>query len=100
MSGTRCTGVILAGGEATRYDGRPKGLESVGGLRIIDRVAAALGEVTDDLLLIANQQLFVPDVVERTVSAVEGFVTDGSLSVDVIDAAEQRVATLRRSITG
>ena len=53
-----------------------------------------------DLLLIANQQLFVPDVVERTVSAVEGFVTDGSLSVDVIDAAEQRVATLRRSITG
>ena len=54
MAGTRCTGVILAGGEATRYDGRPKGLESVGGLRIIDRVAAALGEVTDDLLLIAN----------------------------------------------
>ena len=54
MSGTRCTGVILAGGQATRYDGRPKGLELVGGLRIIDRVAAALGEVTDELLLIAN----------------------------------------------
>lgn len=54
MSGTRCTGVILAGGQATRYDGRPKGLELVAGLRIIDRVAAALGEVTDELLLIAN----------------------------------------------
>ncbi len=54
MSGARCTGVILAGGQATRYDGRPKGLETVGGLRIIDRVAAALGEVTDELLLIAN----------------------------------------------
>jgi beta-N-acetylhexosaminidase len=51
-----------------------------------------------DLLLIANQQLFVPDVVERTVTAIEGFVTDGSLPIDVIDAAEERVAALRRSI--
>ncbi len=53
-----------------------------------------------DLLLIANQQLFVPDVVERTITAIEGFVTDKSLSVDVIDAAEARVASLRRSIKG
>lgn len=50
----RCTGVILAGGVASRYGGRPKGLARVHGVRIIDRVAAALCEVTDDLLLIAN----------------------------------------------
>ncbi|MCE9600846.1 MAG: molybdenum cofactor guanylyltransferase [Gemmatimonadetes bacterium] len=50
----RCTGVILAGGGATRYGGLPKGLEQVGGARIIDRVAGALGAVTDGLLLIAN----------------------------------------------
>jgi molybdopterin-guanine dinucleotide biosynthesis protein A len=50
----RCVGVILAGGQAARYAGRPKGLERVGGIRIIDRVAAALRETTDDLLLIAN----------------------------------------------
>ncbi len=49
-----CTGVILAGGAATRYGGQPKGLERVGGMRIIDRVAEALRPVTDDLLLIAN----------------------------------------------
>ena len=49
-----CTGVILAGGAASRYGGLPKGLERVGGRRIIDRVAGALREVTDDLLLIAN----------------------------------------------
>ena len=49
-----CTGVILAGGAATRYGGLPKGLERVGGRRIIDRVAGALREVTDDLLLVAN----------------------------------------------
>jgi molybdopterin-guanine dinucleotide biosynthesis protein A len=48
------TGVILAGGQATRFGGRPKGLELVRGTRIIDRVATALREVTDDLLLVAN----------------------------------------------
>lgn len=51
---TVCTGVILAGGHATRYDGKPKGLERVAGERVIDRVARALRAVTDDLLLIAN----------------------------------------------
>lgn len=50
----RCTGVILAGGGATRFGGLPKGLERVGGRRIIDRVADALRAATDDLLLIAN----------------------------------------------
>jgi molybdopterin-guanine dinucleotide biosynthesis protein A len=49
-----CTGVILAGGLSARYGGLPKGLERVGGERIIDRVARALRAVTDDLLLIAN----------------------------------------------
>lgn len=49
-----CTGVILAGGQSSRYGGRPKGLERVHGERVIDRVAKALGPVTDSLLLIAN----------------------------------------------
>ena len=50
----RVTGVILAGGGATRYGGRPKGLERVGGERVIDRVASALARTADELLLIAN----------------------------------------------
>lgn len=49
-----CTGVILAGGAASRYGGLPKGLERVAGRRIIDRVAGALEAVTDALLLVAN----------------------------------------------
>jgi molybdopterin-guanine dinucleotide biosynthesis protein A len=49
-----CTGVILAGGQASRYGGLPKGLERVHGERVIDRVAKVLGAVTDSLLLIAN----------------------------------------------
>lgn len=50
----RCTGVILAGGAATRYGGRPKGLELVQGRRIVDRVVEALRPACDDLLLVAN----------------------------------------------
>ena len=53
-----------------------------------------------DLLLIANQQLFVSEIVARTIAVIEGFVADGTLPIDVIDAAEERVAALRRSITG
>jgi molybdopterin-guanine dinucleotide biosynthesis protein A len=49
-----CTGVILAGGQASRYGGRAKGLERVSGARVIDRVASVLSAETDALLLIAN----------------------------------------------
>lgn len=52
--GAACTGVILAGGRALRFGGLPKGLERVGGRRIVDRVATALAAAADDLLLIAN----------------------------------------------
>ena len=51
---SQCTGVILAGGQATRYGGRPKGLERVAGVRIIDRVAEALRGAADALLVISN----------------------------------------------
>lgn len=54
MTPRRCTGAILAGGRAVRMGGKPKGLETVGGRRIIDRVADALREATDDLVIISN----------------------------------------------
>jgi molybdopterin-guanine dinucleotide biosynthesis protein A len=48
-------GAILAGGGATRFGGRPKGLELVGGERILDRLVRVM---TDSLgqapLLVAN----------------------------------------------
>jgi molybdopterin-guanine dinucleotide biosynthesis protein A len=54
MRAGACSGVILAGGEARRYGGAAKGLERVGGRRIIDRVAQVLAAAADDLLLVAN----------------------------------------------
>jgi molybdopterin-guanine dinucleotide biosynthesis protein A len=50
----KCVGVILAGGGARRFGGQPKGLQVVEGARIIDRVAGALREAADELLLVAN----------------------------------------------
>ena len=74
MTARRCTGAILAGGRAVRMGGKAKGLESVGGRRIIDRVAEALREATDDLLIVSNDPAAsawlpgvraVPDVATR-----------------------------------
>lgn len=61
----KITGAILAGGRSTRYGGLPKGLERVHGVRIIDRVRAALEPVVDELLVIANDDAageWLPDV--------------------------------------
>lgn len=52
---------VLAGGAATRYDGKPKGLERVGGERILDRLVSALTAATGSPpLLVAN----APDAAE------------------------------------
>jgi len=71
MMASKCVGVILAGGGATRFGGLPKGLEVVDGMRIIDRVAAALRAASDELLLVANDpnaSAWLPGV--RTVADV------------------------------
>ncbi|HEY6853291.1 MAG TPA: molybdenum cofactor guanylyltransferase [Gemmatimonadales bacterium] len=48
-------GAVLAGGAASRYGGRPKGLMEVGGRRILDRVVDAVAAATGaPPLLVAN----------------------------------------------
>jgi len=47
-------GAIVAGGNAERFGGAPKGLEHVGGRRIIDRVATALRAVSSRVMIISN----------------------------------------------
>jgi len=50
-------GAILAGGTASRFGGQPKGLELVGGERIIDRVAQAVETATGQVpILVANAE--------------------------------------------
>jgi molybdopterin-guanine dinucleotide biosynthesis protein A len=82
-------GAILAGGGATRFGGKPKGLEVVGGERILDRLARvmtdALGEPP---LLVANAPdagSWCPDL--RTVpDARPGFGALGGIYTAVVAA--------------
>jgi molybdopterin-guanine dinucleotide biosynthesis protein A len=51
----RVRGAILAGGGATRFGGKPKGLELVGGERILDRLVQVMSSALGELpLLVAN----------------------------------------------
>lgn len=49
-----CTAAIIAGGDARRFGGRDKGALVIGEARIIDREIAVLREVTDHLVIVAN----------------------------------------------
>ena len=49
-----CVGVLLAGGAARRFGGQPKGLARLDGVRIADRVLAALRGASATQLVIAN----------------------------------------------
>jgi molybdopterin-guanine dinucleotide biosynthesis protein A len=55
MTTATMRGAILAGGGATRFDGRPKGLERVGGVRIVDRLERVIAEAIGERpFLVAN----------------------------------------------
>jgi molybdopterin-guanine dinucleotide biosynthesis protein A len=67
------TGVIVAGGTASRLGGIAKGLAEVGGLRIVDRVSSALASVSDSIVVATNATdaaqwvagaRIVPDILE------------------------------------
>jgi molybdopterin-guanine dinucleotide biosynthesis protein A len=81
---------VLAGGAASRYGGRPKGLVEVGGRRILDRVVDAVAWVIRDMpILIAN----VPDAstwrpeLDTIPDARPGFGTLGGIYTAVTAAS-------------
>ena len=54
MSKFQCSGVILSGGLAARYDGTEKALLQVGGVRILDRIYEIYRELFDEIILVTN----------------------------------------------
>jgi molybdopterin-guanine dinucleotide biosynthesis protein A len=52
-----CTGVILSGGLAKRFDGREKALLRVGEERILDKIYSIFIELFDDTILVTNSPL-------------------------------------------
>jgi molybdopterin-guanine dinucleotide biosynthesis protein A len=65
-----CTGIILSGGLATRYDGTDKAFLRVGGIRILDRIYRIYAQLFDEIILVTNSPekflewnlLIVPDL--------------------------------------
>ena len=49
-----CTGVILSGGLAARYDGTEKALLRVGGVRILDRIYDIYRALFEEIILVTN----------------------------------------------
>ena len=56
---------------------------------------AKVDATTDDILLIANQLVYEPEIVERTIDLVEGLVRDGRISEARIDASYARILRLK-----
>ena len=52
-----CTGVILSGGLARRFNGRKKALLQIGEERIIDKIYSIFKELFDDIILVTNTPL-------------------------------------------
>ncbi|MBA3017766.1 MAG: molybdenum cofactor guanylyltransferase [Proteobacteria bacterium] len=52
-----CTGVILAGGQSTRFSGTNKAFISVGGKRILDRIYEIFDSLFDEVILVANDPI-------------------------------------------
>ena len=50
-----CSGVILAGGLATRYGGENKAFLKVGGMQILDRLFDLFSELFDEIILVTNR---------------------------------------------
>jgi molybdopterin-guanine dinucleotide biosynthesis protein A len=57
MNGLDITGVVLAGGRATRWDGRDKGLIQVSGQPMISHVLDALAPQVEQVIISANRNL-------------------------------------------
>lgn len=49
-----CSGVILSGGLASRFEGTEKALLRVGGVRILDRIYDIYSELFEEIILVTN----------------------------------------------
>ncbi len=56
-----CSGVILAGGLATRCGGENKALLPLGGVPLIDRILEVYRHVFEDIILVTNEPLTLVD---------------------------------------
>ena len=52
-----CTGVILSGGNNSRFSGKNKAFARMGGLSILDRIYSALDGLFEEIILVSNDSV-------------------------------------------
>jgi molybdopterin-guanine dinucleotide biosynthesis protein A len=87
-------GAILGGGAASRFGGKPKGLERVGGERILDHLAGAIEQATGERpFLVANgpeATTWLPDL-EVVADVLPGRGSLGGIYTAVVHAVDRPV---------
>ncbi len=56
-----CTGVILAGGQNSRFSGRNKALLEIGGTRILDRICDVFADLFEEIIIVSNDPFSCAD---------------------------------------
>ncbi len=65
-----CSGVILAGGLSSRFDGKNKAYLTIGQKRIIDRIYKVYSELFEEIVLVTNDPLRFLDMDLRIVTDI------------------------------
>ena len=83
---------ILAGGRATRFDGRDKSALTIGAERFLDRQIAALRRVADEVLIVTNQpERYAPLGARVVADAVDGAGALGGIYTALVTASAPQV---------
>lgn len=94
MNSEPCTCAILAGGRATRFDGRDKSALVVAGRTILDRQIAELSEITEDLLIVGGDAPALPQAgVRHVADLVSGCGPLGGLHA-ALSEAQSRIVVI------
>ena len=86
---------IIGGGAATRFGGRDKSRLVIGGITIINRQAAALQPLVDEIFIVASQQERFADTAWRVVpDAFAGAGVTGAIATALGATGADRVLTV------
>lgn len=86
-----CTAAIIGGGEARRLGGRPKGLLAFGATSLIERQIALLREITNTLVIVANDRAYASFGVPIVDDVLPGAGALGGIYTALVTATTDQV---------
>ena len=92
---------ILAGGKARRFGGTIKSTLPIGGVRIIDRQLAALGQVADPIFIVANDPApFASLGIEVVADVIPGCGALGGIYSAIVRSPQPRTLVVAGDLPG